>query len=262
MKKINLNLLLVLTFFMLGSVSGNRNNSGNVMPVTSTSGKAIELYYKSIKAMENAENKQAILLLDKALKQDSCFFMAFFQQIMYDLYQDKEQELKIHIENALNSNIKLSAGEQILKKALNSYQMNPKNQLSGAAKKLTEMYPADIDIWYILASLQAMEKNYKESLISFQKIIEKSDNPGPFYNQVGYLNMFLENYGAAERAFNKYIKLNPNHPNPYDSKGDFYMHTEKYPQAYCNYMIAYALNRDWSYDKAMRAKWKSIARKY
>lgn len=37
--------------------------------------------------------------------------------------------------------------------------------------------------------------------------------------------------GEARQAFDRYIKLNPDHPNPYDSKGDFFMAAGIYKNA-------------------------------
>ncbi len=38
--------------------------------------------------------------------------------------------------------------------------------------------------------------------------------------------MALEQYEKAEEALDKYIQLKPDDPNPYDSKGDYYMAVE------------------------------------
>jgi tetratricopeptide (TPR) repeat protein len=66
--------------------------------------------------------------------------------------------------------------------------------------------------------------------------------------------MRLNDFEAAEKAFDKYIELKPNHPNPYDSKGDFYMQVKDYPNAWSSYMTANRLNESWSYEKMMNAK--------
>ncbi len=58
----------------------------------------------------------------------------------------------------------------------------------------------------------------------------------------------------AEEAFNKYIDLDPENPNVYDSKGDFYMSVEKYDKAYESYMKAYSIDPSFSYDKARMAQ--------
>ncbi len=66
--------------------------------------------------------------------------------------------------------------------------------------------------------------------------------------------MELEQFDDTESALDKYIELEPNLPNPYDSKGDYFMKIEDYGKAYESYMKAHEIDTLWSYKKAMKAK--------
>jgi lipoprotein NlpI len=58
----------------------------------------------------------------------------------------------------------------------------------------------------------------------------------------------------ARAAFDKYIELAPNQPNPYDSKGDYFMEVKDYKNAYQSYMKAHELDSLWGVKKAEKAK--------
>ena len=66
--------------------------------------------------------------------------------------------------------------------------------------------------------------------------------------------MNFEKYEEAANAFDKYIELSPNHPNPYDSKGDYFMKIKDYRNAYESFMKAHEIDSLWSFKKAMNAK--------
>ena len=89
-----------------------------------------------------------------------------------------------------------------------------------------------------------------------KKAIEIAENQAPIYNTLGYAYIQLEQFEDAKSAFDKYIELEPDLPNPYDSKGDDYMAVENYELAFESFMKAYDLDTTWmvSYNKAMKAK--------
>ena len=86
--------------------------------------------------------------------------------------------------------------------------------------------------------------------------MEITENQAPIYNTLGYTYIQLKQFEDAKSAFDKYIELEPDLPNPYDSKGDYYMAVENYELAFESFMKAYDLDTTWmaSYNKAMKAK--------
>jgi tetratricopeptide (TPR) repeat protein len=60
----------------------------------------------------------------------------------------------------------------------------------------------------------------------------------------------------AEKSFDMYIELAPTLPNPYDSKGDYFIRLGEYEHAYEQYMKAFEIDADFhmSYTKAMKIK--------
>ncbi|TNF41228.1 MAG: hypothetical protein EP310_07635 [Bacteroidetes bacterium] len=223
------------------------------IPVTSSSEKAVELFYQSWTAFENAEIAKGNNLLNEALQKDPGFFMGHFTLAMNNLYSGNQAEFKSHAEKAVGSKAKLSRAEKLLKSAIEKLAENPKANVTDVGRKLIELHPNDKIAYYLQSQFQMIIKDLDACLKTFNQLLEITDSPGAVYNMIGYTQMNLENYEAAEKAFDRYIALVPNHPNPYDSKGDYFMQVKDYPNAFLSYMKANELDNNWSYGKALKA---------
>jgi tetratricopeptide (TPR) repeat protein len=83
-----------------------------------------------------------------------------------------------------------------------------------------------------------------------------AEDPVNILNTLGYTYMAMEQFEEAAKALDKYIELKPDDPNPYDSKGDYYMTVEEYGKAYESFMKAVKIDSTWtgSLQKANRAR--------
>jgi tetratricopeptide (TPR) repeat protein len=83
-----------------------------------------------------------------------------------------------------------------------------------------------------------------------------AEDPVNILNTLGYTYMAMEQFEEAAKALDKYIELKPDDPNPYDSKGDYYMAVEEYGKAYESFMKAVKIDSTWtgSLQKANRAR--------
>ncbi len=246
-----MNYLILLVLLMTGFISKAQHEK---LPITSISGSAVELYYEATAAMENAELARGEMLLQEALKKDPEFFMGLFQMAINNLYLGNQDKFKKCAEAAFISYCASSEGEKILQQALKRLYQNPKADVTDLGRKLLQLYPEDKLMYYTQLTFQSLQKDYPGIQETCNSLLEITDNPSPAYNILGYNYMRLEDFEAAEKAFDKYIELLPNHPNPYDSKGDFFMQVKDYSSAYNSYMTANRLNESWGYEKAMKAK--------
>lgn len=260
--KTSLSTALLLSVLILNS-SAQTGMNNKKLQVSASSVEIIDFYNESLNAMEIGDTKRAIELLNQTFTIDSTFFLGNFQMVLYDLYYGDTELLMKHTRQALNHKTILSEGEQVLKEGLLLFRRNNSlSHLSEAAKRLTNMYPKDKEVWYLLGSIQILNHEYTEAMNSYKKLLSKSNNPAAAYNRMGYIHMFIGDFDAAEQAFNRYIELNPHHPNPWDSKGDYFMRMKEYEQAFGCYMKAHSLNKSWGIKKATKAKWKSLSGRY
>ncbi|MGM0622242.1 MAG: tetratricopeptide repeat protein [Bacteroidota bacterium] len=242
---------IILLFLQTGFISVAQQEK---MPVTSSSGSAVELYYEATAAMENAELARGEMLLNEALKKDPEFFMGLFQLALNNLYSGNLDKFKKCAESAFISYCAYSEGEKILQEALKRLYENPKADVTDLSRELIQLYPEDKLVYYTQLTFQSLQEDYPGISKTCNSLLEITNNPAPAYNILGYNCMRLNDFEAAEMAFDKYIEFLPDHPNPHDSKGDFYMEVKDYPNAYSSYMTANRLNNSWSYEKMMKAK--------
>jgi tetratricopeptide (TPR) repeat protein len=228
------------------------NQDNKKMPITTSSDLAMEYYETGIKAYEQIKWADAIDNLKKAVEVDPDFFMAY-----YWLFPLSGEFSKDVAEKALNIDVKLSPGEQILKTAFKYIVDGQQEKALEQVEKLIKMYPEDVQAYKIKYLLQFQ---FYKDIESARKTIEEAIKVQPdhaiSYNMLGYALMDLEDYDGAEKAFDKYIELEPNIANPYDSKGDFFMKLDRYQEAYDSYMKAYRIDSTFtiSYKKALKAK--------
>ena len=225
-----------------------------IIPVTTKSETALALYKDGATAFEQVYLGKAMNLFDQALAEDPDFFMPAYMRSIYYLWFNNPEEFKKNAEIALQSQAELSDGELILKAMLEQWLEDPKADVTETAKQLVEMYPEDPQAYMELATAQTLINDYAGVVESYGKALELTDNPAPIYNMLGYAYMELGQYEEADSVLSRYVELEPDLPNPYDSYGDYYMSIEDYGNAYEMYMKAYEIDSLWSYNKAMNAK--------
>ncbi|MCK5137523.1 MAG: tetratricopeptide repeat protein [Bacteroidales bacterium] len=225
------------------------------IPITTDSEAALELYQKAVETFEDVYIEKAIDLFDKALSEDPDFFMASFRLAAFNLYFYKNEErFNKYSEIALKSDAELSKGEELFKSMLERMKNEPESDFTDLAKQLVELYPEDDEAYYALAFANRIIKDYQGVVEAYKNALEVTDNQAPIYNMMGYAYLDLEQFDEARIAFDKYIELEPDLPNPYDSKGDYHMKVDEYGKAYESFLKAYEIDSLWSYKKAMKAK--------
>lgn len=226
------------------------------IPVTTSSEKASELYAEALDAAWDFNLAKANELFASAIEEDPDFFLPYYQMATYDLYSGDIENFRENAGKAVAIEVKLSPGEELLKEALGKWLEDPKADLTETGKKLVVIYPNDEEAYSFLAFSQYIAGNYEGQVETYLKVIEIAEHKALFYNILGYAYLNLEKFEEAEDAFDTYIEMDPGHPNPWDSKGDYYMAVEDYEKATENFMKAYEIDTTWkvSYNKALKAK--------
>jgi predicted Zn-dependent protease len=230
----------------------------NLIPVTTDSENAREYYDKAKKELDAYHLEAARTLMLKAIEEDTCFFMPYYNLATQELFLGNLDSFREIASNALACEIKLSKGEQILKEALQKLYGNPKADVSELGIRLVKLYPHDVEAYLNHYLFLYIAGKNEESVISLKKALAVAENPAPVYNNLGYVYLSLNKYEEAKNAFDKYIELEPDNPNPYDSKGDFFMAVKDYEKAYESYMKASEIDSTWtlSHNKALKARAK------
>lgn len=242
-----------MMLFLMGTVIYSQPATGKLIPVTANSKAALSLFNQAMKYFDEVKLDKALDTFKQALKQDPDLFMANYQLAMYYLLNRAPDDFDTYAEAAINCKARLNEAEELLKDVLVSLKQGRTNVVD-KGKKLVEMYPKDPNSYNNLVYFQTLAGDSADVVETLKTAITVTENPAPFYNQLGYAYLTLKKSDKAEEAFDKYIELDPENPNVYDSKGDYYMFIKKYDKAYELYMKAYSMDPSFSHDKAEMAR--------
>jgi len=246
-------LFAIILFLSAAMLSYSQNDRARLMPVTTNSKSALALYNEAKKYYDDVKLDKALTTFKKALDQDQDFFMANYQLALYYLMNRDSEDFREYAESATGCKENLSDAEQLLKGALERLAGGNTN-ITESGNKLVDMYPGDPEAYNNLVYFQTISGDIKGMVETLLKAIKIASKAAPFYNQLGYAYLTLKEDDKAEESFDKYIELDPDNPNAYDSKGDFYMYEKKYEQAYESYIKANSMDSSFSHDKAEAAK--------
>ncbi len=243
--------VLVISSLLITSAC-TEDKSAVLMPVTTDSELALELYESGMMAFDQVKLSLAWHNLDLAVKEDPNFFMASFW-----MYFMSSKNSKKVADKALQASASFNDGEKHIRSAFKYLLDGQDEKVVEQLQMAVDLYPADPHVHKILYILQfQFMKDYEGAVKSIKRAIASTDHYPLAYNQLGYAYMEMEQYDEAEKAFDQYIKAAPDLANPYDSKGDFYMTTKQFEKAFDSYMKAFEIDSAFtvSEKKAKKAK--------
>jgi tetratricopeptide (TPR) repeat protein len=182
--------------------------------------------------------------------------MAAYGLATHHIYEQNRDEFQKYAQKAVQSAYALSRGEILLREALEKLLVDQAADVTEIGRELIKGYPDDPEAYFHLAFFQEIIRDYTGQLETLLKALEVSEDPANIHNSLGYTYLDLGRFEEAAAAFDRYIELRRDEPNPYDSKGDYYMAVEEYDRAYHSYMKAYEMDSSWtgSLRKANRAR--------
>jgi tetratricopeptide (TPR) repeat protein len=205
--------------------------------VTTASPEALVLYQNAVECLENLELSKARPLLDEAIQKDPGFAMAYIRRAQAGGAPNVGQ---VNIDKAVALADKVSPRERawiLMVKASNERDLAATKRY---AEELLTLSPGDKHAalfagnFYSGLGDDAKAKECYESATSIDPAYAAA------FNQLGYLNVRLRNFPAAEAAFKKYIAARPASPNPYDSYAEMLLTLGRYDDSIAQYNAALA----------------------
>jgi tetratricopeptide (TPR) repeat protein len=242
MGKIQKQLLFILFFSLLiisfwGCKSQNADEGKS--PITTSSDDAREQYLQARSLAETLQGQESLQYFTNAINADSNFALAYLNRAPNE---PTAKAFFADLNKAVSLADKVSEGEKLQILGFDAgVNANPTKQKE-YYEKLVNLYPNDERAHMLLGNFYFGQQDYQNAVDQYNKAAAIDSNYSLAYNMLGYGNRQLMNYDAAEKAFQKYIDLIPNDPNPYDSYAELLLKEGKYDQSIENYKKALTYN--------------------
>jgi tetratricopeptide (TPR) repeat protein len=206
------------------------------VPITTSSKEALNLFLSGREKLENIEFFEAAPLFDKAIQLDPNFALAYLYRAQsgsgYNVFRQ-------NFDKAISFIDKVSEGEKLLILYFQALYYGNGQKQKEYLDQLLKSFPSDkrvnnlagVYYYYVI-------NDYSTAMVHFTKSTELDSKYAPVYNMIGYCQSALGNYQEAEKAFQTYIKLIPNSPNPFDSYAELLLKMGKYDESIVQYKIA------------------------
>jgi tetratricopeptide (TPR) repeat protein len=233
MKTLKNYLYVFLTFVLIAPL--DLFAQAREVPVTTSSKEALSFFLAGRDKIENLEFTSAASLFDKAIGKDPSFAIAYLYRSQsgggYNVFRQ-------NLDKAVSLASKVSEGEKL---QILYYQASADGNGQKQKEYLDQLlgsYPSDKRAHGLAGEYFYGINDFQNALSHFEKSVELDKNLAPAYNMIGYTQSALNNYKEAEKAFQTYITLVPDNPNPYDSYAELLLKTGKYDESIVQYKKA------------------------
>ncbi len=215
----------------------------DTVPITTNSEQALQDFLKGRDFIEKVSMQDAKEHLERAVKQDSNFAMAYLYLYFTETNVTERYAL---IEKAKSLSDDMSKGERLCILAFEAGAYGYSKKQEGYFQELVEVYPNDERALIHLANFYFGQREYDKAIVYYKRTVQLNPNFSVPYNQMGYLYRYQQNYPAAEESFKKYIKLIPDDPNPYDSYAELLLKMGEYEVSIETYEKALEIDPDFA----------------
>lgn len=216
------------------------------VPVTTSSKEALNFFLSGRDKFENQEIAAAASLFDKAIEKDPSFAIAYLYRAEsgggYNVFRQ-------NLDKAVSLADKVSPGEKLEISFAQAFANGDGQKQKDDLDQLLSAFPFDKRVQELAGEHYYTINDFHNALVHFTKAKVIDSNFAPVYNMLGYCQSALNNYPAAEEAFQTYIKLLPDRPNPYDSYAELLLKMGKYDESIAQYNKA--LEKDPSFSTSL-----------
>ena len=211
----------------------------NVADVTTHSPEAYRYYVEGTELVAKFYTAEAVEKFEKALEYDSTFAMAYYSLA---ITKDRSYATKA-VEYIDHAGQKDRFYIRYLEASLAGNFDEAMNQL----EMLLERFPDEKTALVALGRQKSAVGHRKEAIELYHRAIEADSLFGTAYNQLAYAYSQVDDIDRALWASNEYIRLAPDEPNPYDTRGDILSAHGQLRKAIESYQKALEIKPDFSH---------------
>ena len=205
------------------------------IPVTTASDEARAEFVRGRDLAERLRVTDSISHFQKAVALDPSFALA---ELSLANSAPTAKEFFEHLDKAVHLADKASDGERFLILATQAGANNDTVKQKELLEQLVAVYPDDERAHFNLGGYYFGQQEYASAIDQYRKATEINADYSTAYNILGYAYRQSGDYGAAEKAFQRYIELIPKDPNPYDSYAELLLKMGRFDDSIAQYRKA------------------------
>jgi tetratricopeptide (TPR) repeat protein len=207
----------------------------STLPVTTSSPAARKEFEHAMVDLEALRRADALNDLRAAIKRDPKFAQA--QILISHLTHDPDEQGTSRT-HALQLVSQVTPGERLLIRWLAGVQENNYVPAISAMNDLLAMYPKDHRTAFLAGRWLVHQRRYAQGIFVLEHAVALfSDYPAAI-NELAYAYAFSGNFEKASALMERYVQLQPDQPNPYDSYGEILRAAGQYDAALDKYRMA------------------------
>ena len=209
-----------------------------VAEVTTRSTEAYRFYLEGLDYFSKYYVSEAAECFTRAVEYDSTFAMAY-----YYLAKTKNRTF---VDQAVRYADRATLKERLYIESLESAARGDIEGTMAKLETLVTQFPDEKQAWYDLGRYAFGQFRREEAIRYCQKALELDPLYKLPYNTLAYAFSELHNVDSALWAIDAYIRLAPDEPNPYDTRGDICAEYGRLDEAIDAYTRAVEIKRDFS----------------
>lgn len=207
----------------------------STLPVTTSSPAARKEFEHAMKDLEALRRADAVNDLRATVKRDTKFAQAYI--LLSHLTHDPDEQVSTRIRaEQLASHV--TPGERLLIRWLSGVQEDKYVPAIAAMNDLLAMYPQDHRTAFLAGRWLVHQRRYAQGVFVLEHAIALFPDYPAALNELAYAYAFSGNFEKASALMERYVQLQPDQPNPYDSYGEILRAAGQYDAALDKYRMA------------------------
>jgi tetratricopeptide (TPR) repeat protein len=205
------------------------------LPVTTASPVARQEFERALVDLEALRLADALNDLRATVKRDPKFAQAYI--LISHLSHDPDEQVSAR-SRAEQLSARVTPGERLLIRWLSGVQENNYVPAIAAMNDLLAMYPQDHRTAFLAGRWLVHQRRYAQGVFVLEHAVALFPDYPAALNELAYAYAFTGNFEKAYQLMDRYVQLQPDQPNPYDSYGEILRAAGQYNAALAKYRMA------------------------
>jgi tetratricopeptide (TPR) repeat protein len=207
----------------------------STLPITTKSPAARKEFEHAMVDLEALRRADAVNDLRATVKRDPKFAQAYI--LLSHLTHDPDEQVTTRT-RAQQLASQVTPGERLLIRWLNGVQENNYVPAIAAMNDLLAMYPQDHRTAFLAGRWLVHQRRYAQGVFVLEHAVALFPDYPAALNELAYAYAFSGNFEKASALMERYVQLQPDQPNPYDSYGEILRASGQYDAALDKYRTA------------------------